>query len=133
MSYRVINGRLFQTQDIANCSINNRNISAKNKSNSKSTFDEILNDSIEKQNEFKLSNHAAQRLKFRNINFNESDMKKINEGINKADGKGAKDCLILYKDVALVANIKNRTIITAVDKKAESENVFTNIDSVVLL
>lgn len=50
-----------------------------------------------------------------------------------ASEKGARDSLILYKDVALVASIKNRTIITAVDRDESKGNVFTNIDSVVLL
>lgn len=60
-------------------------------------------------------------------------MKNINEGINRASEKGSKDSLIIYKDVALVTSIKNRTIITAVDKESSKGNIFTNIDSVVLL
>ena len=60
-------------------------------------------------------------------------MKSINEGINKAEEKGSKESLILYKDTALVTSIKNRTIITAVDKESSKGNVFTNVDSVVIL
>ncbi|AAK80113.1 flagellar operon protein [Clostridium acetobutylicum] len=132
MSYRVVNGKLFQTQDIANYYVNNTsNIKASN--NSLNDFESILDSSIKKQNEFTISHHAAERLKSRNIDFTEADMKKINDGINKAHDKGAKDCLIFYKDVALVASIKNRTIVTAVDKGSSKGNVFTNIDSVVLL
>ncbi|MCR3757830.1 TIGR02530 family flagellar biosynthesis protein [Clostridium felsineum] len=132
MGYRVVNGKLFQTQDIADYYINNT--SAMRKLNNPSNdFENILNNRIKNQNEFTISNHAAERLKSRNIDFSESDMKKINEGINKAHDKGAKDCLIFYKDVALVASIKNRTIVTAVDKSSSKGNVFTNIDSVVLL
>lgn len=131
MGYRVINGQLFPVDKILNNSYN-ENI----KSSPKKTdldFEKILDKSINKNENFSISNHAAARIKERNINFNEVDMKKINDGINKADEKGAKDCLILYKDVALVASIKNRTIITAVDKENSKDNVFTNIDSVVLL
>jgi len=40
---------------------------------------------------------------------------------------------MLYKDVALVASIENRTVITAVEKERAVDNVFTNIDSVVML
>lgn len=40
---------------------------------------------------------------------------------------------MLYKDVALIASVENRTLITAVDKNRTNENIFTNIDSVVLL
>jgi hypothetical protein len=35
--------------------------------------------------------------------------------------------------VALITSIKNRTVITAVDKNSAKDNVFTNVDSVVLL
>jgi len=35
--------------------------------------------------------------------------------------------------VAFVVSVRNRTIITAVDKEAVKENVFTNIDSAVIM
>jgi len=60
-------------------------------------------------------------------------MKKINEGINMAEGKGAKQALILYKDMALITSIKNRTVITAIDKSQSETNIITNIDSVVMI
>lgn len=128
MSYRVVNGKIYQVDNISN---NLYKPAAKNKPNL--TFDKMLDESINKSTGFSISNHAAERIKDRNISLNENDMKKINEGINEANKKGSKDCLILYKDVALVASIKNRTIITAVDKSSSKGNVFTNIDSVVLL
>lgn len=131
MGYRVINGQLFPVDKISNNLYNESVKSSPKKTNL--DFEKILDDSINKNENFSISNHAAARIKERNINFNKADMKKINDGINKADEKGAKDCLILYKDVALVTSIKNRTIITAVDKENSNENVFTNIDSVVLL
>lgn len=131
MGYRVINGQLFPVDKISNNLYNESVKSSPKKTNL--DFEKILDDSINKNQNFSISNHAAARIKERNINFSKADMKKINDGINKADEKGAKDCLILYKDVALVTSIKNRTIITAVDKESSNENVFTNIDSVVLL
>jgi flagellar operon protein len=39
----------------------------------------------------------------------------------------------MVDDVALVVSIKNRTVITAVDKASLKENVFTNIDSAVVV
>ncbi|PJI09872.1 MULTISPECIES: TIGR02530 family flagellar biosynthesis protein [Clostridium] len=132
MGYRVINGKLLEFQSISDYSIHNNTVKT-NRSNDSLDFENILDTSIKEKNQFTLSNHAAERLKLRNIDFNETDMKKINDGINKANEKGSKDCLILYKDVALVTSIKNRTIVTAVDKNSSKGNVFTNIDSVVLL
>lgn len=128
MGYRVINGKL---QTIGN--FPEPNVSQSKKSTSNVNFQDVLKNEIDKKQSFVISNHAAERLNDRNITLNESDMNRINDGINKANDKGAKECLILYKDLALITNIKNRTVITAVDKSSSKENVFTNIDSVVLL
>jgi flagellar operon protein len=130
MAYRVINGVLYKTDVIAPARKDSNKIEPRQ---GKNNFTSILKETIKKESSFVISNHAAERLKNRNISLNESDMNKINEGINKADEKGAKESLILYKDLVLVASVKNRTIITAVDKDSSKGNVFTNIDSVVLL
>lgn len=131
MGYRVVNGKLFPIESISNNSYNS--FSKINNKKVATDFEKILDKSIEKEKSFNISSHAAERIKSRNISFDENDMQKINDGINEANKKGAKDCLILYKDVALVTSVKNRTIITAVDKNSSKGNVFTNIDSVVLL
>lgn len=129
MGYRVINGKLYPVGNFSNYGSEVKT----NKSDEKesASFEKILKTHIEKNESFTISNHAAERLK--NISFNKSDMQNINEAINKAKGKDSKNCLILYKDVALVTSIENRTIITAVEKERAKDNVFTNIDSVVIL
>jgi flagellar operon protein len=128
MGYRVINGKLISVLPIASPKTKEK-IQVSESDN----FAGILKKQVDKKQTFIISSHAAQRLNSRNINLDEADMIKINEGINKADAKGARESLILYKDLALVTSIKNRTVITAVDKNKEGDNVFTNIDSVVLL
>lgn len=135
MSYRVINGKIYSFGDFESQTINskNRTIADNTKINSENSFESILKKEVQKKDNFVISNHAAERLKERNISLNESDMLRINEAINKAQTKGCNQSLILYKDVVLVASIKNRTIITAVDKDSSKGNVFTNIDSVVLI
>ncbi|MCY6483687.1 flagellar biosynthesis protein [Clostridium aestuarii] len=130
MGYRVVNGKLYPVGDFPQAYDSQKKANKITKENS---FDEILKGKLNKDESFTISKHAAQRLKERNIRFNEVDMKSINEGINKAKEKGAKEALILYKNAALVTSIKNRTVITAVDSEESKGNVFTNIDSVVLL
>ena len=71
------------------------------------------------------------RLTERNITLSDEDMGKLSDAFDKARDKGATDSVILYKDLAFVASIKNRTIITAMPKG--EENIFTNVDSVILL
>lgn len=129
MGYRVINGKLHLIEDFQPYERKTKKAEEK----SAVSFKEILGKQIDKKESFILSNHAAERLKQRNITFNEEDMRSINEGINKAEEKGCKDSLILYKNTALITSVKNRTIITAMDKDESKGNIFTNIDSVVML
>ena len=49
------------------------------------------------------------------------------------EAKGAKESLILMDQLALVVSVKNRTVITAVDGASLKDNVFTNIDSAVII
>jgi len=128
MAFRVVNGKYVAVQElITPKTIDKQQVAAGNK------FDDLLKKEINKNEGFVFSNHATERLRDRNIKFNEADMKKINEGINIAKEKGAKESLILYKNIALVTSIPNRTVITAMDKNIDKDMVITNIDSVVLL
>jgi flagellar operon protein len=133
MSYRVINGKLYSTTDFTEYSRESLKNKTNNTNKEQSQFNKILDMQIKKEDCFTISSHAAQRLNIRNIEFNDDDMKKINKGINMADSKGAKQSLILYKDMALITSIKNRTVITALDKNQSEGNVITNIDSVVMI
>lgn len=94
-------------------------------------FGQILDKKL--RGELKFSNHAQQRLKSRNINLSADEMTKIEEAVGKARDKGSRDSLILMSDLALVVSVKNNTVITAVDGDSLKDNVFTNIDSAVIV
>jgi flagellar operon protein len=81
----------------------------------------------------RLSQHAADRLKSRGITLSESDMKKLAGAVDSVAQKGGKDSLIMLGDAALVVSVKNRTVVTAMDRQGMQGNVFTNIDSAVVL
>ncbi len=81
----------------------------------------------------RISQHAEQRLKQRGITLQSEQLKKIETAVDKAAAKGAKDSLVLMKDLALIVNVKNRTVITAMDGASLKDNVFTNIDSAVIV
>ena len=51
------------------------------------------------------------------------NMIKMTETVNKAESKGVKGTLVLMAQIALVVNIKNKTVITAMEQ--ENMNVFT--------
>ena len=133
MSYRVINGKLYDTKDFSDYSYGNLQNNKVKANKEINDFKQVLDKQIKKEECFTISSHAAQRLNSRNIDFDDADMKKINQGINMAEEKGAKQSLILYKDMALITSIKNRTVITALDKNQSETSIITNIDSVVMI
>jgi flagellar operon protein len=81
----------------------------------------------------KFSNHAVERMQTRGISFNKADMDRLNEAVNRAASKGSKDTLVLMNDSALIVSVKNKTVVTVMDKNALKENVFTNIDSTIVM
>ena len=131
MGYRVVNGVMHQA---GNFPINNERAGqgkVVDKSNEVESFRDILKGRINKNDGFTISKHAAERME--NVSMSPVDMNKINAAINKAKDKGSKNCLIVYKDLAMVTSIDNRTVITAIESSRAKDNVFTNIDSVILL
>jgi flagellar operon protein len=92
------------------------------------SFQQIFNDKM-----VRFSHHAEQRLEQRGIQLQPEQMAKIESAVDKAAAKGAKDSLILFKDMAFIVNVKNRTIVTAMDGSSMQDNVFTQIDSAVVI
>jgi flagellar operon protein len=81
----------------------------------------------------KFSAHATQRLRERQISFDPETLSRMNDAISKADSKGVQDTLMLTDKAALIVNVPNRTVITAMDRNNLSGNVFTNIDGAVII
>lgn len=93
-----------------------------------SSFDAIFKEELEK---VKFSNHALKRLEARNIQLSDNDLSRIQNAVDKAEAKGAKDSLVMMDKTAFIVNIPNKTVVTAIEVAESNENVFTNIDSVV--
>ncbi|PZE22449.1 TIGR02530 family flagellar biosynthesis protein [Paenibacillus xerothermodurans] len=92
------------------------------------TFDNLL------QNELvRFSNHAELRLRQRGIEFQPEQLAKIRNAIDNAASKGATESLMLIDHTALIVNIKNKTVITALDQASMKNNLFTQIDSAVII
>jgi flagellar operon protein len=94
------------------------------------SFSDLLK--LKTKEELKFSAHAASRLKSRGIEVTPETMGKLEKAVEGAEGKGARDTLVMVKDLAFIVNIPNRTIITAMDGESVKDNIFTNIDSTVI-
>lgn len=131
MNYRIVNGKACLISDIGNIGSNKTVNNKKTEIQKGSSFKDILNKEMEVKNSYKISKHAAQRLE--NSNFNNIDYKNLEDGLFRAKEKGSKNTVMIYKEMAIVASVENNTIITAIEKSRASQNVFTNIDSVVII
>lgn len=92
------------------------------------SFQSILDSKV-----VKLSHHAQMRLEQRGIELQQAQWEQINGAVDKAAAKGAKDSLILMQDLAFIVNVRQRTIVTAMDETAMKDHVFTQIDSTIVL
>jgi flagellar operon protein len=81
----------------------------------------------------KFSNHAVERMQARGIRFSPEDMAKIESAVGKAAAKGAKNTLLLTDLAAMIVDVKEKNVVTVMDKNNLKENVFTNIDSTVMI
>ena len=78
------------------------------------------------------SKHALQRVERRGIDLSEPTLRRLDEAVARAAGKGARESVIFLDGTAFVVSVKNRTVVTAVDAEHMREHVFTNIDSAVI-
>ncbi|TJY43184.1 flagellar biosynthesis protein [Cohnella pontilimi] len=92
------------------------------------TFEEML-----ARQQLKFSHHAEMRLQQRGIVLKPEQLDKIASAVEQAAAKGAKDSLVLFRDIAMIVNVPNRTVVTAMDESSMKEHVFTQIDSAVVV
>ncbi len=98
------------------------------------SFQEILHTAAKEPDQpiqnLKFSKHANERLLARNINLSDEQMERLETGTTKARAKGIQESLVMVDDLAFIVNIKNNTVITAMDDSSDS--IFTNIDGAVI-
>ena len=96
-------------------------------------FESVLQSTVDKGQALKFSAHAKERLSLRNIDLSAEDVSRMTTAVNKAAAKGAKQSLLVMDNQAFIVSVTNRTVITALDGSNMKENVFTNIDSAVIV
>jgi flagellar operon protein len=92
------------------------------------SFQDVLRDNL-----VHFSHHAETRLRQRGIELGPEQLAKIRSAIDKAAAKGAKESLLLMDNMAMIVNVSNRTVVTAMDGSSMREHVFTQIDSAVIV
>lgn len=96
------------------------------------TFRSFIDDAlknVDSESKMTFSHHAQKRLDQHGVSLNQQDLTKLEEAVDTLAAKGSKQSLILYDDLALIASIKNRKVITAL--KSNEMHEVTNIDSAI--
>ena len=96
-------------------------------------FAEILQNQTNKAQSVQFSKHAAQRVQQRGIEMTDSLLANLNQAVKKAQAKGAKDVVVIGESGAFIVNVPNNIVVTTMSGAEMKENIFTNIDSAVLI
>jgi flagellar operon protein len=96
-------------------------------------FADVLNRQAASCESLTFSAHAQARLATRSIQLTTQQIARLEDGVQQAAQKGAKDSLVMMDNLAFIVSVRNRTIVTAVDGAAKQGNVFTQIDSAVIV
>lgn len=96
----------------------------------KKSFEQVM---AEKNTELKFSAHAQKRIDDRQLKLSDADFATLKKGIEKLKAKGGRESVVVVNDTAFVVSVKNNTVVTVIDEKQMKDNVFTNIDSMIML
>jgi len=119
------------------------NVDSANKLNKGETseFKSLLDSNLEKSESLipespkgiHLSTHAMRRLQERNLSLDKDEYAKLQSAIDKLKLKGGQDSLVITSKAAYIIDVPKNTIVTAIDKDSIGDNVFTKIDSTILM
>ena len=93
------------------------------------SFGDIFSD-VKQADDVRFSKHATRRLDSREISLSDEQWERLNEATGKARDKGLKESLVMVDNLAFIVNVKNNTVVTAVNDTERS--VFTNIDGAII-
>lgn len=102
------------------------------------SFQDILKNKVTdagstSQSILKFSKHANERLADRNITLTTEQVARLQDGVLKAREKGIQESLVMLDNLSFIVNVKNDTVVTALDNQSGSQKIFTNIDGAVIV
>ncbi len=113
---------------------NNKNLNNPlNRINRGPDFGTLLKEQLHKNSPVEFSKHAKERVEQRGIQITPTLLEDLNNAISKARDKGAKDVVIIDAKQAFIVNVPNNIVVTTISGEEMKENVFTNIDSAVII
>ncbi|HHY35542.1 MAG TPA: hypothetical protein GX510_07935 [Firmicutes bacterium] len=96
------------------------------------SFRDVLQKTLETSS-LKFSKHAAERLAWSQRPIRPDQIEELEKACAKAEAKGARSTLVLMPGVAFVVAPQSKTVVTVIPEERFKENVFTSIDSAVIV
>lgn len=123
---QISNAQVLQLQ-------HNSVIQGKKNNHNHNQFADLMQSEIRKQEGVQFSKHAENRIRQRGIEMSDDMMANLNQAVEKAREKGARDTVIIGKEGAFIVNVPNNIVVTTITEQEMKNNIFTNIDSAVLM
>lgn len=127
-----LNTRLLSIEQAAGMYLQNEAHTHEDKTSEGLSFREVLERKTLDSGEVKFSKHANKRLESRNITLSDTQLNRLNQGVGQAREKSINESLVMMDNLAFIVNVKNNTVVTALEQ-TEDSNVFTNIDGAVIV
>lgn len=99
----------------------------------KTSFSNMMQEELRKSESVRFSKHAETRIRQRGIDLSDDVITDLNQAVAKAREKGAKDTVIIGAQGAFIVNVPNNIVVTTISEQEMKNNIFTNIDSAVLM
>ncbi len=94
------------------------------------SFDEVFDSKLKE--EILVSRHAAARMHRDGIHIDSAQSDRLGRALDEVEDRGGKTSLVLLDDLAMVVNVRQRTLVTVVSGERRGGGVFTDIDSAVI-
>lgn len=109
-------------------------MAAQNSGGNAYSFTPTTAEQLEIMSGINFSRHAVERINQRNIDVMTDDkLQRLSKGVELAESKGSDDALVIVDKTAFVVSVRSNKVITAVNADDMQGNVFTNIDSTVIM
>jgi len=84
------------------------------------------------EHSLQLSGHALKRVEQRQISLDSGQLDRLSKALDTLSQRGSRQSLVMLDQVAYVVHVPSHTVVTAVAADQSKEQVFTQIDSVVI-
>ncbi len=96
-------------------------------------FGELLKARSEESQGLNFSKHAARRMDERGITVDRQLMGHLEQAVEGARKKGARDVAVIGSQGVFIVNVPNNVVVTTMSADDMKDRIFTNIDSAVIM